>query len=127
MGVDTFRGLGTMLGTCCAIVLSDQACPVMACHNLMRFYRHESCGQCTPCREGSGWMDRIMTRIVQGEAEMAELDRLHEVANNIMGNTICAFGEGSAMPMLGFLRKFRREFEDYVRTRGESSPRRLSL
>jgi NADH-quinone oxidoreductase subunit F len=121
MGVDTFRALGTMLGTCCAIVLSDKACPVLAMHNLMRFYRHESCGQCTPCREGSAWIDRIMTRIVQREATIAELDRLHEIADGIMGNTICAFGEGTAMPALGFLRKFRKEFEAYVTTRGKSS------
>jgi len=121
MGVDTFRALGTMLGTCCAIVLSDKACPVLAMHNLMRFYKHESCGQCTPCREGSAWLDRIMTRIVQGEGTLEELDRLHEIADSIMGNTICAFGEGTAMPALGFLRKFRKEFEAYVKTRGKSS------
>ncbi len=127
LGVDPFRALGTMLGTCCAIVLSDQACPVRAMHNLMRFYRHESCGQCTPCREGTGWIERILDRIVAGEAEMSELDRLHEIANNIMGNTICAFGEGTAMPALGFLRKFRRELEEYVRTRGRSSTGRLAL
>ena len=126
MGVDTFRGLGTMLGTCCAIVLSDRACPVLAMHNLMRFYRHESCGQCTPCREGSGWIERIMNRIVAGEATLEELDTLHEIAGNIMGNTICAFGEGTAMPALGFLKKFRREFEEYVRTRGASSTRTLN-
>ena len=112
MGVDTYRALGTMLGTCCAIVLSDEACPVLAMHNLMRFYRHESCGQCTPCREGSAWIERIMNRIVAGEATIDELDRLHEIADNIMGNTICAFGEGTAMPALGFLRKFRRELEE---------------
>jgi NADH-quinone oxidoreductase subunit F len=127
MGVDTMKGLRTMLGTCCAIVLSDQACPVLAMHNLMRFYRHESCGQCTPCREGSGWIERILDRIVAGEAEMEELDRLHEIANNIMGNTICAFGEGTAMPALGFLEKFRPHFEAFVRTRGKSSTRRLTL
>jgi len=127
LGVDTFRALGTMLGTCCAIVLSEQACPVRAMHNLMRFYRHESCGQCTPCREGSGWLERIMNRIVAGEAEMEELNRLHEVAGNIMGNTICAFGEGTAMPALGFLQKFRPEFETYVRTGGTSSTGRLAL
>ncbi|MEJ7734562.1 MAG: NADH-ubiquinone oxidoreductase-F iron-sulfur binding region domain-containing protein, partial [Polyangiaceae bacterium] len=121
MGVDTFRALGTMLGTCCAIVLSDKVCPVLTMHNLMRFYRHESCGQCTPCREGSAWIDRIMTRIVQREATMAELDRLHDIADGIMGNTICAFGEGTAMPALAFLRKFRKEFEAYVNTRGKSS------
>jgi NADH-quinone oxidoreductase subunit F len=127
MGVDTFRGLGTMLGTCCAIVLSEQACPVLAMHNLMRFYRHESCGQCTPCREGSAWLDRILTRIVEGKAEMRELDQLHEIANNIMGNTICAFGEGTAMPALGFLRKFRKHFEAYVQSGGKSSTGRLAL
>jgi NADH-quinone oxidoreductase subunit F len=121
MGVDTFRTLGTMLGTCCAIVLSDRACPVLAFHNLMRFYRHESCGQCTPCREGGAWLNRILTRIVEGEATLEELDRLHEIADNIMGNTICAFGEGTAMPALGFLKKFRRELEDFVRTKGKSS------
>ncbi len=121
MGVDTFRALGTMLGTCCAIVLSDKACPVRAMHNLMRFYRHESCGQCTPCREGSAWLDRVLSRIVEGEATIEELDRLHEIADNIMGNTICAFGEGTAMPALGFLRKFRKEFEAFIRTKGASS------
>jgi NADH-quinone oxidoreductase subunit F len=126
MGVDTFRSLGTMLGTCCAIVLSDKACPVLAMHNLMRFYRHESCGQCTPCREGSAWIERILDRIVQGEGTREELDRLHEIADNIMGNTICAFGEGTAMPALGFLRKFRKEFEEYIDTRGRSSPGRLA-
>ena len=126
MGVDTFRALGTMLGTCCAIVLSDRVDPVLAFHNLMRFYRHESCGQCTPCREGSAWIFRILDRIVAGEGTLDELDRLHEIADNIMGNTICAFGEGTAMPALGFLRKFRRELEDFVKTGGKSSTRRLA-
>ncbi len=127
LGVDTFRALGTMLGTCCAIVLSDHADPVLAFHNLMQFYRHESCGQCTPCREGSAWIFRILDRIVAGEATMDELDRLSEIADNIMGNTICAFGEGTAMPALGFLLKFRRELEDYVRTKGKSGTGRLAL
>jgi NADH-quinone oxidoreductase subunit F len=127
MGVDTFRALGTMLGTCCAIVLSEAACPVRAFQNLMRFYAHESCGQCTPCREGSGWLARTLDRIVAGDAEMAELDRLHDIANDIMGNTICAFGEGTAMPALGFVRKFRRELEEMVRQKGRSGPGRLGL
>jgi len=80
---------------------------VLAFQNLMRFYRHESCGQCTPCREGSAWLDRICTRLADGIATIDELDRLHEIANNIMGNTICAFGEGTAMPAMGFIKKFR--------------------
>jgi NADH-quinone oxidoreductase subunit F len=127
MGVDTYRALGTMLGTCCAIVLSDEISPVLAMHNLMRFYRHESCGQCTPCREGTAWIDRIMTRMLEGTATIDDLDRLSDIANNIMGNTICAFGEGTAMPALGFLQKFRKEFEEHVRTGGRSSPGRLTL
>lgn len=127
LGVDTFRALGTMLGTCCAIVLSDKACPVLAMHNLMRFYRHESCGQCTPCREGSAWLLRVLDRIVAGEATIDELDGLHEIADNIMGNTICAFGEGTAMPALGFLQKFRKEFEAFIKTHGKSSTGRLAL
>jgi len=114
LGVDTFRGLGTMLGTCCVTVMAEGTCPVMAMQNLMRFYRHESCGQCTPCREGSAWLFRTVDKILDGKASMQELDALHDIANNIMGNTICAFGEGTAMPALGFLKKFRPYFEDYV-------------
>jgi NADH-quinone oxidoreductase subunit F len=127
MGVDTMRELGTMLGTACATVLSDRACPVLALQNVMRFYRHESCGQCTPCREGSWWLSHIVDRIVAGEAGMDELDRLHEIAGNVMGNTICAFGEGMAMPLLGFLKKFRRELEEYIRSGGRSSTGTLAL
>ncbi len=127
LGVDTFRALGTMLGTCCAIVLSDKADPLLAFHNLMRFYRHESCGQCTPCREGSAWLDRILGRMVKNEATVADLDRLSEIADNIMGNTICAFGEGTAMPALGFLLKFRKEMEERIKTRGKSATGKLAI
>ena len=115
LGVDTFRGLGTMLGTCCATVLAEGTCPVLAMENLMQFYRHESCGQCTPCREGGAWLFRTVTKILDNKATIADLDNLHDIANNIMGNTICAFGEGTAMPALGFLQKFRKDFEAYVR------------
>jgi NADH-quinone oxidoreductase subunit F len=127
MGVETYRALGTMLGTCCAIVMNDKTDIVLAMHNLMRFYRHESCGQCTPCREGSAWLYRILDRMAMNEATIEELDRLHEIASNIMGNTICAFGEGTAMPALGFLKKFRKEFEEHIRTKGKSSTGRLAL
>jgi NADH-quinone oxidoreductase subunit F len=126
LGVDTFRMVGSMLGTACAIVMSDAADPVLAMHNLMRFYRHESCGQCTPCREGTGWIERILDKIVAGKGSMQELDQLHEIASNIMGNTICAFGEGAAQPALAFVRRFRPELEDYVRSGGKSQTRRLT-
>ncbi len=115
LGVDTFRGLGTMLGTCCATVMAEGTDPVLAMQNLMQFYHHESCGQCTPCREGSAWLDWTLQKILDGKASMDELQNLHDIANNIMGNTICAFGEGTAMPALGFLQKFRPYFEQYVR------------
>ena len=127
LGVDTFRALGTMLGTCCAIVLSDKTDPVLAFHNLMQFYRHESCGQCTPCREGVGWIERILTKLIHGEASLAELDTLHDIGSNIMGNTICAFGEGAAMPALAFVQKFRPELEAYVKSGGKSGTGTLTL
>jgi NADH-quinone oxidoreductase subunit F len=126
LGVDTFRNSGSMLGTCCAIVLSDAVDPVLATHNLIRFYRHESCGQCTPCREGCGWIERIINKIVEGRGTIEELDRIHEIASDITGNTICAFGDGAAQPMLAFVRRYRKAFEDYIETGGKSQTRRLS-
>ena len=125
LGVDTFRAVGGMLGTCCAIVLSEDADPVLALHNLMRFYKHESCGQCTPCREGCGWIDRILNKLVDGHGTMEELDQLHRIASDITGNTICAFGDGAAQPALSFVRKFRKQFEDYVLTGGKSQTKKL--
>jgi NADH-quinone oxidoreductase subunit F len=115
LGVDTMRGVGSMLGTCCVTVIAEGTDPVWCMQNLMEFYRHESCGQCTPCREGSGWLERVCSKILDGKASMEELDGLYTIANGIMGNTICAFGEGTAMPALAFLQKFRPEFEAYVR------------
>jgi NADH-quinone oxidoreductase subunit F len=127
LGVDTFRNLGTMLGTCCATVMAEGTDPVACFHNLMQFYRHESCGQCTPCREGSAWLFRVADKLMEGTCSMQELDQLHDIANNIMGNTICAFGEGTAMPALGYLKKFRKEFEAYVRGDRRGVDARLTL
>jgi len=110
MGVDTYRALGTMLGTCCAIVMDDSVNMVEAARNLMKFYRHESCGQCTPCREGSGWLVDLLDNLAAGRGRPADVDLLVDVCNNMMGNTICAFADGTAMPMLGFIRQFREEF-----------------
>ncbi len=127
LGVDTMRGIGTMLGTCCATVMAEGTCAVAAMGNLMQFYRHESCGQCTPCREGSAWLNRTVQKILDGEGSMADLDMLHDIANNIMGNTICAFGEGTAMPALGFLKKYRKDFEAYVRGERTRATAKLAL
>jgi NADH-quinone oxidoreductase subunit F len=127
LGVDTFRTVGSMLGTGCAIVLSDATDPVIALQNLMRFYRHESCGQCTPCREGCGWIERILDKIVAGKGSIEELDRIHEIASDITGNTICAFGDGAAQPALAFVSRYRSHFEDYVRTGGKAQTGRLTV
>jgi len=127
LGVDTFRSAGSMLGTCCAIVMSDKTDPVLALHNVMRFYRHESCGQCTPCREGCGWIERILDKIVAGKGSIEELDQLHEIGSNITGNTICAFGDGAAQPALSFVRKFRPQLEDYIKTGGKGQTRTLEV
>jgi NADH-quinone oxidoreductase subunit F len=119
LGVDTMRSLGTMLGTCCAIVMDETASMVRVAENLMIFYAHESCGQCTPCREGCAWMARLCTKFANGTATRQDLDTLGDVANNIMGNTICALGDGAAMPMLGILKLFRNEFEAAI---GKGAP-----
>jgi len=110
MGVDTFRALGTMLGTCCCIALDSSTSMVDVATNLMHFYSHESCGQCTPCREGSGWLYDVLKNLSEGKGRPSDVDLLADIANNMMGNTICAFADGTAMPMLGILRKFREEF-----------------
>ena len=110
MGVDTMRSIGTMLGTCCAIVMDSSVNMVDAARNLMRFYAHESCGQCTPCREGTGWLADVLARIAHGEATRADVDLLVDISSNMMGNTICALADGTAMPMLGFIRCYPQEF-----------------
>jgi NADH-quinone oxidoreductase subunit F len=125
LGVETMRLCGTMLGTCCVTVIAEGTDPLWCLQNLMQFYRHESCGQCTPCREGSAWLLRVTTKLLDGQASMAELDGLHDIANGIMGNTICAFGEGTAMPALAFIQKFRPELEQYAR--GERTREKATL
>jgi NADH-quinone oxidoreductase subunit F len=114
MGVDTMRGLGTMLGTCCAIVMDTSVNMVDAARNLMRFYAHESCGQCTPCREGTGWMWRVMERMAKGNAQKREIDMLFQVTKQIEGHTICALGDAAAWPVQGLIRNFRPEIEKRI-------------
>jgi NADH-quinone oxidoreductase subunit F len=95
-----------------AIVVMEQGTDmVAACARIMRFYAHESCGQCTPCREGSGWIAAVCSRLARGEGRPGDVDRLYGAARQIGGNTICALGDAVTWPMLGFLTKFRDEFE----------------
>jgi NADH-quinone oxidoreductase subunit F len=89
---------------------------VSVARNVARFFSHESCGQCTPCREGTGWLYRMLTRIVEGKGAPEDLDKLDDVASKIEGRTICALGDAAAMPVRSFIKNFRSEFEHYIAT-----------
>ena len=96
------------------IVMDETTCMVSVLRRLARFYYAESCGQCTPCREGTGWLYRVLTRITEGKGTPADLDMLVDVANKIEGHTICALGDAAAWPVQSFLKHFRHEFEYMV-------------
>ena len=114
MDYDAIAKAGSMLGSGAVIVMNDSADMVKALQRLSRFYYAESCGQCTPCREGTGWLYRMLTRIVEGRGRPEDLDRLDNVASKIEGRTICALGDAAAMPVRSFIRHFRFEFEHYI-------------
>ena len=114
MDYDCLQKLGSGLGSGAVIVMDETTCMVKACHRISQFYHAESCGQCTPCREGTGWMFRVLSRIVEGNGTQDDLHRLKAIAGQIEGHTICAFGEAAAWPVQGFLAKFWNEFEYYV-------------
>ena len=106
---------GSMLGSAGLIVMDDSVCMVWLAMNLLHFYRHESCGKCTPCREGGDWLYKLLMRIERGEGQMKDIDLLFGVANNIVGKTLCAFGDAAATPVLTTLKLFRHEFEAHVK------------
>ena len=111
MDFDYLRDAKSGLGTAAIVVMDKSTDIVRAFARLAAFYKHESCGQCTPCREGTGWMYRMLTRMSKGKATMADIDLLDAVTKQIEGHTICAFGEGAAWPVMGLLRHFRPEIE----------------
>lgn len=115
MDYDSIQSVGSGLGSGAIIVMDDSTCMVKALYRIAEFYDHESCGQCTPCREGTGWMRRILERIVNGEGQESDLAQLVNVANNIEGRTICAFGEAAAWPVQSFVKHFYHEFEHYIK------------
>ena len=114
MDYDSISAAGSMLGSGAVIVMDDSADMVKVLQRISRFYYAESCGQCTPCREGTGWLYRMLTRIVQGKGVPEDLDKLDDVASKIEGRTICALGDAAAMPVRSFIRNFRSEFEHYI-------------
>ncbi len=120
MDYDSLQNAGSSFGTGAVVVMDETTCMVRMLRRISRFYMSESCGQCTPCREGTGWLYRMLTRIVDGQGTEADLDRLVAVANRIEGHTICALGDAAAWPVQSFLKRFREEFEYMVRHRGRS-------
>jgi len=112
---------GSMLGSGGMIVFDETACMVKSISVIIDFYAHESCGQCTPCREGSGWAKRVLHRILDGKGEMNDVNLLLDIATNIEGRTICPMGEAQAWPLKSFVSKFREEFEQHIRDGGRCS------
>ena len=117
MDFDSLMAVKSGLGTAAVIVMNKQTDIIKAIARLSYFYKHESCGQCTPCREGTGWMWRVMERLATGEAELEEIDALEKVTKQIEGHTICALGDAAAWPIQGLLTHFRDEVEDRIRSR----------
>ena len=115
MDFDWMRENKSSFGTGCMIVMDQNTDVIKAVWRLSKFFKHESCGQCTPCREGTGWMMRVMDRLVTGDAEVEEIDMLLDVTKQVEGHTICALGDAAAWPIQGLIRHFRNEIEDRIK------------
>lgn len=115
MDNDSLAEIGSMLGSAGVIVMDQSTCMVRALYVVTRFYHHESCGQCTPCREGTGWAEKILYRILCGNGRLEDIDNLYRIATNILGRTICPLGDAAALPIRSYITKFRDEFESYVK------------
>jgi NADH-quinone oxidoreductase subunit F len=120
MDYDSLRAAGSAIGSAAVIVMDETTCMVRVLERISRFYMSESCGQCTPCREGTGWMNRLLKRVLAGQARREELNLLLDVANRIEGHTICALGDAAAWPVQSFLKHYRHEFEYMVDHGGRS-------
>jgi NADH-quinone oxidoreductase subunit F len=112
---DAIQKAGSLLGSAAIVVLDDTTCMVWLAENLLHFYRHESCGKCTPCREGTDWLHKILQRIERGEGQMRDLDLLASISGNIGGKTLCAFGDAAVTPVLTTLKYFRHEYEAHIK------------
>jgi len=120
MDYDALKAAGSSLGTGSLLVMDDSVCMVRMLRRISRFYHSESCGQCTPCREGTGWLHRMLNRIVDGQGRLEDLERLEGVANKIEGHTICALGDAAAWPVQSFLKHFGHEFRYMIENKGRS-------
>ncbi len=118
MGFESMREAGSSLGTGCITFMDHTTCMVRIAGRLAHFYHHESCGQCTPCREGSGWATKVLDQIENGNGRMEDLDLLLDICDNIEGNTICALGDSISIPVRSYVELFTQEFEDHIRRKG---------
>ncbi len=116
MDFDSLKAAGSMAGSGGIIVMDETTCMIDSLESVARFFAHESCGQCSPCREGTGWVYRIVRRIVEGRGSVKDLDNLLTIASDMEGNTICVFADAAAWPVQSYITKFRDEFEDYIRS-----------
>jgi NADH-quinone oxidoreductase subunit F len=114
MDFDQVGKAGSMLGSAGVVVIDDQTCMVEFALRTISFYQHESCGWCIPCREGTDWLKKSLTRFHAGFGETKDIDNIQYLAENMMGRTFCPLGDAAAMPILGFVKKFRKEFEDHL-------------
>ena len=115
MDYEKLAEMGSMLGSGAVIIIDDSNCMVDLLNVILHFYHHESCGQCTPCREGTGWIEKLSHKIVSGKGRLQDIDLLDKVAENMKGRTICALSDAAALPTISFVAKFRDEFEFFVR------------
>jgi NADH-quinone oxidoreductase subunit F len=120
MDYDSVKAAGSAIGSAAVIVMDETTCMVKVLERLSRFYMSESCGQCTPCREGTGWLNRMLKRILNGEGRREDIDMLVQVANKIEGHTICALGDAAAWPVQSFIKHYRHEFEYMIDHGGRS-------
>ena len=119
---EDMASIGTVLGSASVIIMDEDTDMVWAALKMTKFFHHESCGKCTPCREGTYWLDKVMTRLVKGEASMKDIDLLADVADNMIGVTLCALGDFAANPILSTIKHFRSEYEAYVKGEGTKTP-----
>jgi NADH-quinone oxidoreductase subunit F len=126
MDYDSLKEAGTMLGSAGVMVMDEGTSMVKMLYYASKFFAHESCGQCSPCREGTGWAHKIVKRIYEGQAQLQDLDTLLKIAGNMEGRTICVFADAAAWPIQSYIQKFRSEFENHIITRSRDARRQMA-